>query len=119
MSLKLLEDVKLQDRRGWAIELAATDPAAAVALLDQELAERRDAFTHIAHGWAVGLAGGDGGAEVRAALATGIADPQALLLAAEATRDPEIALRALARPVGLLPSEHVRAELISKSAPGR
>lgn len=110
-----VEDVRLQDRRGWAIELAATDPAAAVALLEQELGERRDAFTRVAHGWAVTKAGGDGSAEIREALATGIAEPEALLLAAEALRDPELARRALARPVGLLPSERVRAEQIAGS----
>ncbi len=108
---------KLQDRRAYAIWLAPTDPREAVRLLDQELAQRHDAITRVARAWAAsqleeGLDGPSPAieAEVRDALATGIAEPLVLLLAAEAIADPALAARALQRPVGLLPSEIRRAE---------
>jgi tetratricopeptide (TPR) repeat protein len=97
---------RLQDRRGWALVLAETDPAAALLLLDQELAERRDAYTRIARGWVASRAGREASAEVREALAVGILDPEARLLAAEVLRDPTVVSDAAARL--LLPSEQAR-----------
>lgn len=104
-----------QDRRGWALWLARTDPAAAVVLLDRELAQRHDATTRITRAWAASRAGEDTAEEVRSALATGIRDPSVLLLAAEVLSDPALAAQALAVPNGLLPSERARALLVTKS----
>ena len=104
-----IPELARQDRRGWALWLARTDPAAAVALLDGELDQRRDATTRIARAWAASRSGQDVAAEVRSALATGIRDPAVLLLAAESLSDPALAADALAVPNGLLPSERERA----------
>ncbi|MEQ1506159.1 MAG: hypothetical protein ABMB14_28260, partial [Myxococcota bacterium] len=111
-----VQSVSAQDRRGYAIWLAPRDPAAAVALLDAELAQRRDAVTRIARAWAAWTGGaGDAVApEVRAALATGIADPSTLVMAAEVLGDSSLAKRALSMSAGLLPSEQARARAISK-----
>lgn len=111
-----IEALKNQDRRGYGLWLARTDPAAAVVLLDQELAQRKDATTRIARAWAASRTGADTKAEVEDALRTGIADPSVLLLAAEVLRDPALAERALATPNGLLPSERARALAVAKPA---
>jgi tetratricopeptide (TPR) repeat protein len=79
----------LQDRRGWAITLAETDPAAALPLLDAELLQRRDATTRVARAWVAARLGQDVADEVRDALSTGILEPEVLLMAAEALRDPD------------------------------
>jgi tetratricopeptide (TPR) repeat protein len=108
-----VEAVKSQDRRGYAIWLADRDPAGAVALLDAELRERQDAITVVARAWAGWKGGQDTRADVRDALATGIADPATLVRAAEVLSDPAIAARALALSPGLLPSERIRAQRLS------
>lgn len=111
--------VQRQDRRGYALWLASTDPAAALPLLDAELGQRRDAMTRLARAWAASRLGADVGEEVRAALATGCSDPLGLLLAAEALGSAELAARALAAAPGLLPSEQVRARRIVADGDGR
>lgn len=105
-----VEAVSQQDRRGYGLWLAATDPARALPLLDAELAQRRDPATVIGRAWVAHLAGAEVDTDaVRAALATGAADPALLLAAAEVLVDPTLAERAGAAPFGLLPSERARA----------
>lgn len=103
-----------QDPRGFAVWLADHgDPARATRLLEEELQQRQDAATRVAHAYAVHRAGGDGRAEARAAVATGIADPEVLVRAAVVLADPELARRALQRPAGLLPSWRRLAESVA------
>lgn len=100
--------VAQQDRRGYALWLAESDPKAALPLLDQELAERRDAITVIGRAWAAYRADQDRDLQpeiVRQALATGILDPSTLRRAAEVLADRALAARAASFPGGLLPSE--------------
>jgi tetratricopeptide (TPR) repeat protein len=102
--------VRLQDPRGYGLWLALTDPAAALPLLEAELSSRRDATTVIGREWVAWRAGAPFSTEaVREALATGIAEPQVLLMAGELLGDGALKARAAAVPAGLLPSERVRA----------
>jgi hypothetical protein len=96
--------VGAQDARGYAIWLATRDPAAAVTLLEQELASRQDAFTLLAHAFAVHHAGGDARSEAEQALNTGIPEPEALAMAAVVLSRPDLMERARAAGPGLLPS---------------
>jgi hypothetical protein len=106
-----VSQVRLQDPRGYALWLALRDPAAALPLLDGELDARRDATTVIGREWVAFRANAPFSEEaVRKALATGIAEPSVLLMAAEVLRDPALAARAASIPAGLLPSERARAE---------
>lgn len=112
---------RAQDRRGWAVELATSDPAAAVALLDQELAERRDAATRIDRAWAAHrLDPVDPAprAEVADALATGILEPEVLLRAAEVDPSPGVAARLARVEHALLPSDRARWGTLRASVAG-
>ncbi|MCA9494196.1 MAG: tetratricopeptide repeat protein, partial [Myxococcales bacterium] len=83
-----VSEARLQDRRAWALWIADRDPGEALALLDRELEQRRDAFTRVARARVAHQQGEDVRAEVADALATGIREPLVLLMAAEATEDP-------------------------------
>lgn len=96
--------VGAQDARGFAIWLAPRDPAAAVVLLERELTDRQDAFTRLAHAFAVHHAGGQAKAEAQQALDTGIIEPEALAMAAVVLSRPDLMERARAAGPGLLPS---------------
>lgn len=104
-----LAPLEAMDRRGWAIWQSDHDAAAALTALTAELGERQDAMTHLAHAYAVARTGGDGTAEARAALATGILEPRALYLGGLVLHDSPTLLRALATGPGLLPDERERA----------
>ncbi len=107
----------LGDRRGLADYLATREPERALKLAEEELTVRHDAVTRMTHAWAAFHAKKPGfEAEARAALATGCIEPRLLHHGAVILRDPELARRALAMGVGLLPSE--RAELEGMGASG-
>lgn len=106
-----------QDARGCAFWLAQTDPRRALQLAEQELLERQDAMTHIAHAWAAHRSGMDATAEARDALATGILEPRALLLGGLILGDPARVEQALAMGPGLLPSERALARPEATAAP--
>jgi tetratricopeptide (TPR) repeat protein len=104
-----VRSVRLQDPRGYGLWLALEDPAAALPLLEAELASRRDATTVIGREWVAMRAGAPYSVEgVQKALATGISEPSVLLMAGEVTGDPALRARAAAVPGGLLPSELAR-----------
>jgi tetratricopeptide (TPR) repeat protein len=105
------------DARGHADLLAKSDPAAALRLLQDERRARRDAVTHMTYAWALfhdgksagGMSAVSAATDARAALATGCPEPRVLHHGAIILGDIDLARRALAMGVGLLPSE--RAEL--------
>ncbi len=106
-----VEAVKAQDPRGYATWLTPRDPAAALALLNDEWKVRQDATTRMARAWAAHRAGDtslDVSAEARAALATGIVEPRVLWMGARILGDDTLLQRALAMGPGLLPSERRR-----------
>lgn len=107
-----LADVKLQDPRGYAIAISDADPAAALAILDEELKVRQDATTHMAHAYALYAANLPGAEpEARAALATGIVEPRVLLQAGQILEDPALLVRARSFGPGLTKIERARAEV--------
>lgn len=89
--------------------LADRDPDRALGLLRLELESRGDAVARIALAYAAFRAGEDRSEEIRAAVATGVAEPRALLQAGLALDDPALVARALASGAGLLPSERALA----------
>lgn len=97
--------LRSQDPRGYACWLADQDPVEAVRVLEEELKTRQDAVTRIAHGYARSRAGQDGAAEIREALATGIAEPRSLFQAGVVLGDQALLARAASMGPGLLPSE--------------
>jgi tetratricopeptide (TPR) repeat protein len=107
-----VDAVRAQDPRGYAIWLAERDPARAIELLDEELRNRQDAITHMAHAYAVFRDGGDGSAEAKAALATGCPEPRVLLQGGIVLGDRMLVERALAMGPGLLPSERALAATV-------
>lgn len=101
-----LAPLKRMDPRGWACWAADHgDPKAALVALDEELTQRQDAATHMAHAYAVMRTGGDGTAEANAALATGIVEPRVLWQGGLVLGDAALVARAMAMGPGLLPSE--------------
>jgi tetratricopeptide (TPR) repeat protein len=105
-----VDAVGAQDPRGYGIWLADRDPARALPLLEQELTQRQDAVTHMAHAYAAFRAGQDAEAEARAALVTGIIEPRVLLEGGLLLGDAALLRRALGMGPGLLPSERAQAE---------
>ncbi len=108
-----LDDVKMQDPRGYAIAISDTAPAAALAILEEELKGRQDATTRMAHAYAGARVRSNDPRDVeeaRAALATGIVEPRVLLQGGLVLQDPLLLARALASGPGLLPSERLQAQ---------
>jgi tetratricopeptide (TPR) repeat protein len=105
-----VEAVRSQDPRGYAIWLTPREPAAALALLEEEYKVRQDATTRMARAWAASRAGDtriDTQAEAKAALATGSVEPRVLRMGSQLLGEPALLERALAMGPGLLPSERV------------
>jgi len=104
--------LRAADPRGWADWLAPTEPAAALAALDEELKARRDPVTRGARAWGMfhvarsaSAPTAEAEAEARALLATGHPEPRLLHHAAVILRDRATAERALWMGAGLTRAE--------------
>ncbi|MFZ5478949.1 MAG: tetratricopeptide repeat protein [Myxococcota bacterium] len=105
-----VEAQRAQDPRGYACWLVERDPAAAKVILEEELGVRKDAMTRLALAYARHKLGEDVKEEARAALATGIVEPRALLFGGLILGDTS----GVSLGPGLLPSE---ARHLSTTAP--
>lgn len=114
-----VDSVATQDPRGFAIWVAPKDPKRALELLSDELLNRQDAVTHMAHAWATSLAGMDGTQEAKDALATGCVEPRVLLEGGLILHDRALLTRALSMGPGLLPSEKAEAQAAVASLPAK
>lgn len=94
------------DPRGHAAWLLDRDPEAALALIEAELADRRDPLTLAIAAHATHRTGADGTALAEEALQSGTREPYVLWLCAQVLGDAELLATAKSFGPGLTPSQH-------------
>lgn len=105
-----LEAACPSSKLGCGAWLAESDPARALALLDEERAARPNAVLRVAAAYAAFRLGKDTRDEVLAALESGTREPQTLVQAGLILGHQGLLEQALATGPGLFPSERARAE---------
>ncbi|HNC96140.1 MAG TPA: hypothetical protein PLA94_28655 [Myxococcota bacterium] len=111
-----LADCRL-DRRGCALYLADHDPEQAAKWMVEELAARQDATTLAYAAYVDFRRGREARTGMEAALATGIRDPQVLLVAGIVLGDPARVQAALSPGVGLFAEERARGQAVVAALP--
>lgn len=111
-----LGDCRL-DRRGCALYLADRDPERAAKLMAEELAARKDATTLAYSAYVDFRRGREARGAMDLALATGIRDPQLLLVAGIVLADRARVQAALSPGVGLYMEERARGEAFLAATP--